>query len=590
VEDRGELFARAGVVDGLRLQECKEIPFRMSDRLPDLPGEPPDATPRAAWDEWRKAVLEDVKPPFVLMFHYELSEVRLLPAIHHLADLNESGRKALSDLLLASFPQWDDGWESAAIRKASGAHWQTRVASPLKHWLTTLPWLMDRSGVKPLRCRWLVPEFLLRNQRQRYEHLDPLSPKLARRLNAESGLLRTLEELGLNVYPTEEEQTGPGLLDALAEAWSGGRVPTGRFDAFLGQVRDAWQHLHPDMGLPERFLVRSGHRKFSIREAGELTDAYLPDDRNRAGSLREHEKPILEMRPAVAGSKADALVAATNIHRASRLDERFVVDGATWTGDGATRTGPVDGIRPLDETRYASWLPVVLLTVLAHGGVNPTGANTEAWRTADGRLRRMHVLECERIAVELVDGDRVAAGSEPQAAWLPGDVLAVRRDASHEDLAPAAQAMLERQDLLKDLRLVLGALAGHEKPTRERIEEALKRAEIDAQEFADVSSQWDGPISLVVDRIRPVLARLGIQYDGIEAATNSERLTEWLDRNVPRWPVADMLSAARRSRDDQAMGEAAWRALGDVAQLPAWNDALATLADPYGPVDNHRVD
>ena len=37
------------------------------------------------------------------------------------------------------------------------------------------------------------------------------------------------------------------------------------------------------------------------------------------------------------------------------------------------------------------------------------------------------------------------------------------------------------------------------------------------------------------------------------------------------------------------MGEAAWRTLGDIAQLPAWNDALARLGDRYVPVENHRV-
>ena len=58
--------------------------------------------------------------------------------------------------------------------------------SPLKYWLTTLPWLMDGSAVEPLRRRWLVPESLLRGQRDRYAHLDPLSLELAHRLNAES--------------------------------------------------------------------------------------------------------------------------------------------------------------------------------------------------------------------------------------------------------------------------------------------------------------------------------------------------------------------------------------------------------------------
>ena len=315
-----------------------------------------------------------------------------------------------------------------------------------------------------------------------------------------------------------------------------------------------------------------------------LMDAYLPDDRDRARSLHEYGKPILEMRPPDARRKADALVAATNVNRASLLEERFIVDGTLWTG-------LVDGISPLDETRSAAWLPVTLLTVLAYGGANPTGAATGAWRDAADRLRRTCVLECDQIAVELVDGDRVVAASEPQARWLPGEVLAVRHSAkaSHGDIAPAVQAMLDRQDLLKDLRLVLGALAGHENPTAEQIGAALERAEIDAQAFADVYNQWAGRISFMLDRIRPVLVLFGIRNDGLEAATDLERLTEWLTRNLPRWSAQDVISAARRSRDDRAMGEAAWRTLGERAQLPAWNDALASLGDRYVPVENHRA-
>ena len=200
-------------------------------------------------------------------------------------------------------------------------------------------------------------------------------------------------------------------------------------------------------------------------------------------------------------------------------------------------------------------------------------------------------MECDHIAVELADGDSVVAESEPEAQWLPGDVLAIRRTvkAAHGDLAPAVQTLLDRQDLLKDLRLVLGALAGHDEPTPEQIAVALEQAEIDAQAFADVHNRWAGRISLVVDRLRPVLALLGTRRDGLEAAADIEHLTEWLTLNLPQWPATDLLSAARRSRDDRAMGEATWRILGDVAQLPAWNEALATLGDRYLPVENHRV-
>ena len=51
-----------------------------------------------------------------------------------------------------------------------------------------------------------------------------------------------------------------------------------------------------------------------------------------------------------------------------------------------------------------------------------------------------------------------------------------------------------------------------------------------------------------------------------------------------------MLSAARTSRDDHVMGLKAWHALGDIAQLPAWNAALTKLGDRYGAVENHAID
>ena len=138
----------------------------------------------------------------------------------------------------------------------------------------------------------------------------------------------------------------------------------------------------------------------------------------------------------------------------------------------------------------------------------------------------------------------------------------------------------------------------HRGPTPERIRAALELLEVDAQAFEDVRIRWAGRISVVIDRIRPVLAVLGIHADGLEPASDTERLTQWLTSNLPQWPASDVLSAARRSRDDRAMGEAAWRTLGDIAQLPAWNDALASysalferldgLAAPRGPRASSR--
>ena len=163
------------------------------------------------------------------------------------------------------------------------------------------------------------------------------------------------------------------------------------------------------------------------------------------------------------------------------------------------------------------------------------------------------------------------------------------RDGSYEEVAGACQAILDRQDLLKDLRLVLGALDGSSQPTGRQIEEALDRAEIDAVAVADIRHRWEGETSTLVHRIRPVLQLHGISHDGLDAfATDTARLTKWLAENVktPKWSTEGLLAAAHECYDDFQMGFAAWRRLGNDAELPKWNAALSALGDKYEQVNN----
>ena len=583
VESWGKFFTHIGVVDGLRLRAV-DITFTMGKHHSELPQKLPSGdTPSEAWMDWYNAVKGEIKPYYAGQFEYKLSGVQLLSEIHHLVGPTQSGRRALSNLLLCSIGRWNAGWESVTVTKVDGNPWRKSATSPLKHWLRRMAWLSDRDNIaEPLSRRWLVPESLLRGQSERYAHLDPLPLDLARKLSAESTLRDRLVMFGLNVYPTEDDQTGPELLEALARAWANDRVPSGRFDVFLGQVREAWRHLDLDKGFPDTFLVRNGKRSFSTHGLDEMADVFLPDNRDRAGALRAYGKGILEMEVKDANRVADALVAVAEVNRASQLKEEHTIDGAPWSGQAA-------GTVPLDASKY-KWLPVILLSVAAHGGTNPAGATTTAWRNAADRLRRTSVIECNEIGTKIVHEDHFVAENEPRSQWLPGDVLAIRRDLkSHEDLAFAAQAMLNRQDISKDLRLVLGSLP-IEDVTPKHIEAALERAEIDASAFADIRQRWTGNMSMIVDRVRPVLKLLDISEHGFDAAAaDIGRLTEWLSANLPDWPAPELLSVARRSHDDHAMGTAAWHTLGEVAQLPAWNAVLAELEDRYETVGNRRV-
>ena len=583
---RGDLFARIGVAEGLRLSRVDPVSFWM--RIPDyqLPREAPAGVDQEAWDGWRAVAGEDARPRHQGWFAYSLEGVFWLPELDGAEGLTRRGRQALSRLVLDSMGCWPAGWELATIRKVRGERISWRITSPLKHWLSTHSWLTDGFGTeRVLLDRWHVPTSLLQGHQDRFRHLRPLTLALSRRLEEDADLAGTLEGLGLNVYPTDRESIGPALLNALAAAWRAQPELVARFNVFLGQVRHAWQHFDGDGQLPDEFLVWTERRRFEVVDGEGLADAYLPDDVEKGRSVRGSGKGILEMLVRDANRLGASLVEATGIRRASALAERVLIDGIEWTGASGM-------VRSLEDTRYR-WLPVPLLAVAAHGGPNPTGAATQGWTASVRRLRGAAVIECESIVVELVASEESIATNEQPAWWLPGDVLGVAREtgAEYETLAPAVEAMLDRQDLLKDLRLVLGAVGESEVPSDEAIERALGRAEIDAQAFADVRSHWAGSAGLLADRARPVAELLGCDMEAFElAALDGDRLTGWLGDTVPQWDRRKLVSAARRSRDDRAMGLEAWRALGDVAQLPAWNATLERLGDDYEPVASKDAD
>ena len=580
-----ESFSFGGVIDGLRLQKAEEIRFSMQRSSYELPIQRPNATPEEAWQKWRAAARDEVRSPYRGNFEYSLKDVYVLPEIHHFKKLSSRGRRALSKLVLTSLERWPEGWQEASIRKCSGKHWSCRIRSPLRHWLSTLPWLHDRTETQlPLSRRWLVPSNVLKGQESRYAHLHPLSLDLVRMLEEQQNLMSALVELGLNRYPVEREWVGPELLEALAEAWSADKVPKGRFDVFKGQIRHAWQHLNPEKNLPDVFLVTAGPRDFSIRKRNNLEDVYLPDDRDRSRSLSEHKMLVLEMGPQDAKRHSDTF-SGTGIHLASSLVERCVIDGDQWSG-------ATEGIAGLERDPTYSWLPAPLLAIAAYGGQDPRGPTTRNWNDTAERLRCARVLKCKNVVVQLVDDNNIVAARQHDAWWLPKNVLAVRHGVgtSYKKLATATQMILNRQDLFKDLQLVLGALDGQDNPTREQIEAALDDIQIEAAEFADIRDLWAGTTELLANRLRPVLQLLQVSDIGFDAASsNIESLTEWLSSNVKNWSAEELLKAARTSLDDYAMGKAAWRSLGNVASLPRWNKALAALGERYTSVENNRV-
>ena len=609
LSSRSAQFHRAGVVDGLRLATCETIGFRMSGDHPNLPGKGPATIRESAWDDWKQAVLGEVKPKHYGRFDYNLRGIRSLALLHR-RDLGDSARAALSKLILTSLPRWEEGWDEVTIRKVGGKSFSQRITSPLKHWLSTLPWLHERSDEphtlhqepRPLRQRWLVPESLLRGLGGRFRHLSPLPLPLARRLALaeECELLRALRTVGLNVYPTEDDSTGPALLEALARVIENeGPMPAGGFDVLIGQIHHAWKHLGEDCDLPKRFLVRTKPRILVIHTAEDINDVYLPNDLAPTRSLRQQEEPILAMRPKEAQGPIGDRLRKLGATPTSTLADRCLIDGRSGVR-------PTDGAQTLDEVGL-EWLPVVLLALAAHGGGNPTGPATKAWLDAASRLRRARVRLCHSIRVELLNGERIVARRDPRAHWLPRPgILLLHHNIVQrglwEEIASASQAVLDRQDLLKDLRLVLGFLARSRTPTRPttgQIAAALDRAEVDAEALSDIRLRWIGETTMVLARIRP-LAKLLKLDDAILDADKADtaKLAVWLAdglrdrvRAEERITCAkELLAAAMECYDDFGMGYEARRVLGDFAALPKWNEALRALGDGDQQVANARAE
>ena len=582
-----QLFESLGVAEGFRLTSVAELQFDMYRGKYELPETVPAGVDAESWEQWRTAVKHEIQSPYVNISPYTLEQVYSLAELHYFNKLSQTGHRTYSNLVLDSIRYWPVGWQNALIRRqVRGGEWTQSIPSLLQYLLCTKPWLTNGSQRShPLSDRWYVPTSYLRGQHERYSHLRPLTLDLSLRLERDLELLETLHGLGLKIYPTDGTRIGPELLDALAASWRDRRVQPALFDAFLGQLRHAWRHLDEHVELPNAFIVRTARRHFDIREKEELSEIYLPDDSENGSALREQNKPVLEMNVKDAQRLTDVLVTNTDLRLASKLEELELIDGEKWLGDANSG-------RRMEETRYR-WLPTPLLAIHAHGGPNPTGDATRTWKDAFERLRNARVLECDSIEVALIDDKETIAMSKPQARWLKGNVLAVTPEVnnSYLQLAEAAESLLDRQDLRKDLNLVFEVLTGLDAPSHTNIAEALKLAEIDTSTFEDIHSQWIGTMSWIVERIRPVVILLQGDQEEFETVLESmDCLFDWLRDNISVWETTELVSTARRSRDDREMGFETWQVVGDRAALPNWNTVLDSLEGVYEPVENKDVD
>ena len=109
VGQHGDLLARIGVVEGLRLSPVGDIRFRTQRADYELPREAPGKVDQKAWDEWRATAHREARPHHQSLFEYSLKGVYWLPELNDVEALSRRGRQALSRLILDSIRCWPTG-------------------------------------------------------------------------------------------------------------------------------------------------------------------------------------------------------------------------------------------------------------------------------------------------------------------------------------------------------------------------------------------------------------------------------------------------------------------------------------------------
>ena len=176
------------------------------------------------------------------------------------------------------------------------------------------------------------------------------------------------------------------------------------------------------------------------------------------------------------------------------------------------------------------------------------------------------------------DEERILLYDDTDQKWLVG-------------LAGPLASILDRADVLKDLRLALTELRGNAAPGDEQQRDALAALDIDADEFNEVRQACSGDLSWIADRLLPALILVDSTVDSTRLAkcASIDEIRTVIDAVIGGEPPSEwLLDRARESNSDGQMGRALWERVGHRAELHAWNTALQHLQPPRRRIENPR--
>jgi hypothetical protein len=591
-----DLLRLVGVFDGLRLLPIPSNAwvsqfeaYRADFQLPA--GVPP------GWstDDWRayREVTHNAVTPAYNRGRYEVQRLNVVPGLDQYASFDEDTRLAFMDVVFRSAADWPLGWWALTVDRVGGYANTLTLPSPLAWKLRQCAWIGVESddGIDWGRPadRWHVPAHDLAGGRTwQFLHLRPLPARLADLMDREPRLAAAMQRLDMPHFDPETKSPSSRLLEALADATSGKEIRN--WDIFLGQVRAAWSGFEPTGAgdFPRRLLIHGDSAQLSLHTPDSDHPVYLPDSaKSFVAALRRFQLPVIAIEPADAKRLAEPFTNAFPgaVVRASSLQPIPRVNGTAWTEPAPDR---------LQDQEQFEWLAPLVLTLAAFFGPQAQGASTEAFRRHLKSLREARVAIAETIETTLLDGDRqVARPMAVAALWHSETRTLLVKDPSTNEAAALSEALaslLDRgEDLEVAIKLVLGIIGWD--PTEVTITLALEQLKLEHAHYRLVREHWRGDLSLLIERMVPLLAILRPDTDvgRLMELDTEEAAVAFVDQlEDPHLDGRALLRMARGAADMFTFGTEAARLYGDAAQLAAWNAALAKRGQ--APLTNTEAD
>lgn len=581
------LLRLVGVFDGVRLvqivPESWSSDFEVYQWGCSFPRAVPPGVSEQNWSEYHAMASPQVKPAYN-SGHYQVQEFKAFPGLNEYREFDEGARLALSNVVLASAGQWDDGWETLTIFRVKGNSDALRLQSPLSHSLTTLPWLgLTESGTinwyQP-KDRWHVPAVeLARNRKWQFDHLRPLPVELATRLDATPRLAGVMQRLGTPRYDPETRSPSTQLLDALTDAVAREDVPNR--DAFLGQVRSAWRGLEPSGGspFPQRLLVQQRRASLVVVVPDPTSPVYLPDStKSFVSALRNFSLPVIAIEPEDAKRLADAFTEAfpASVLLASELTPSPLVDGNPWEGSPQER---------LRDNPELEWAIPVLLTIAAFHGSSGQGTTSKAFRKHVEAFREAGLTVVGSLRGALFREETQVAEPLPlPAMWVDDRETLLLAEDWPNDMAATSEAfanLLEREDLEVPIKLVLGHTGS--KPEPAAIVHALGQLKLSEEHYRDVREHWRGDLSQIIEQLVPLLGVLQREdcIPGLLELDTDEAVINFLDHlAIENLDGATVVKLARDSRGMRDFGSNTSACFDGAFEMSNWNAFLSSRGEP----------